>query len=82
MMDTWNSIIFMKSNKAMSDMNAIAKWDGVEKMWSTTGDWDWCIKLDQKSSSPEKAEAFVARMREGRWVTETKTNWWKEVSTR
>lgn len=78
-MNAWNSVIFMKSNKSMSDMNTMAKWDGVEKMWSTSGDWDWCIKLDQKSSTPEKAEAFVARMREGHWATETQTNWWKEV---
>jgi hypothetical protein len=78
-MNTWNSVIFMKSNKTMSDMNAMAKWDGVEKMWSTSGDWDWCVKLDQKMSSPEQAEAFVARMRAGQWATETQTHWWKEV---
>lgn len=81
-MNAWNSVIFMKSNKPMSDMNAMAKWEGVEGMWSTTGDWDWCIKLDQKSSSPEKTEAFVARMRDGHWATETKTHWWKEVAAK
>lgn len=85
-MNAWNSVIFMKTNKAMNDMNDMAKemmkWEGVESMWSTTGDWDWCIKLDSKSSSPEKTEMFVARMREGKWATDTKTNWWKEVQVK
>lgn len=79
-MDAWNSVIFMKSNKPMKEMNQMAKWEGVKSMWSTTGDWDWCIKLDMKMSSPEKTEAFVARMRDGHWATETQTHWWKEVS--
>lgn len=81
-MNAWNSVIFMKSDKSMSDMNAMAKWEGVESMWSTSGDWDWCVKLDSQSSSPEKAEMMVARMREGQWATETKTNWWKRVAAK
>ena len=81
-MSTWNSVIFMRSNKPMADMNAMAKWDGVESIWSTTGDWDWCVKLDSKSSSPEKAEAMVAKIREGHWASETKTSWWKEISAK
>lgn len=81
-MNAWNSVIFMKSNKPWSDLSAMMKWDGVEKMWSTTGDWDWCIKLDKNSSTPEKTEAFVNRMREGSWATSTKTNWWKEISAK
>nr|WP_019216862.1 hypothetical protein [Legionella tunisiensis] len=72
----------MKTNKPWSDLSVMAKWDGVEKMWSTTGDWDWCIKLDMNNSSSEKTETFVARMLDGHWATETKTNWWKEVSAR
>ena len=36
-MNAWNSVIFVKSNKSMSDMNAMAKWDGVQGMWSTSG---------------------------------------------
>ncbi|MBA2656929.1 MAG: hypothetical protein H0U70_08065 [Tatlockia sp.] len=78
-MNAWNSVIFMKTNKSWDDLNMISKWEGVESMWSTTGDWDWCIKLDSKMSTPEQTQAFVARMREGHWATETRTNWWKEV---
>lgn len=79
MMNTWNSIIFMKTEKSSDDMNQMSKWDGVENMWSTSGDWDWCIKLDMNSSTPEKTEAFVNKMRTGQWATQTKTQWWKEV---
>lgn len=78
-MNTWNSVIFMKSNKPMTDMSKMMKWEGVENMWSTSGEWDWCVKLDAKSSTPEKAEAVVARMREGNWASETQTHWWKQV---
>lgn len=81
-MDAWNSVIFLKSNKPWSELSGVSKWDGVEKIWSTTGDWDWCIKLDSKSSTPEKAEAFVSKIRDGKWASETKTHWWKEVSAR
>ncbi|STX29108.1 Uncharacterised protein [Legionella beliardensis] len=79
-MNAWNSVIFMKTNKPWSEINAMAKWEGVEKMWSTMGDWDWCIKLNGEASTPEKTEAFVSRMREQQWATETKTSWWKEIS--
>ena len=78
MMNSWNSVIFMKSDKSMADMNEMAKWEGVDKMWSTSGDWDWCVQL--KSSSPEDAEKMVMKMRKGQWATQTKTNWWKQIS--
>lgn len=80
MMNSWNTVIFMKSKKPWMELRPMAKWEGVESMWSTTGDWDWCIKLDKKSSSPEMAQEFVARMRDGNWASETQTNWWKEIS--
>lgn len=81
-MNAWNSVISVKTDKSWDDMSAVAKWEGVESMWSTTGDWDMCIKLDMKSSTPEKAQEFVHRMRKGHWATDTMTNWWKEVSPR
>lgn len=80
MMNSWNSVIFMKSNKSWSELSPMAKWDGVENMWSTTGEWDWCIKLDKSASSPEKTQEFVSKMRDEHWATETHTNWWKEIS--
>lgn len=78
MKNAWNSVIFMKSDKSMSDMDQMSKWAGVDKMWSTTGDWDWCLLLN--SSSPEEAEKFVMKMRDGNWATETKTQVWKQMS--
>lgn len=81
-MNTWNSVIFLKSSKAAAEMSAMSKWEGVESIWSTTGEWDWCVKLNTKSSSPENAEAMVAKMRAGHWASETQTNWWKQVSAK
>ncbi|KTD20104.1 Uncharacterised protein [Legionella lansingensis] len=81
-MNAWNSVIFMKTSKPWSELSSMAKWPGVEKMWSTTGKWDWCIKLDKNSSTPEKTHEFVTRMRDGHWATETQTNWWKEISAK
>lgn len=81
MKNAWNSVIFMKSNKSMDEMNAMAKWDGIESMWHTSGmPWDWCVKLDKSMSAPEKAEEMVQKMRAGHWATETATHWWKQVS--
>ena len=81
-MEAWNSVIFLKSSKSWSELSNVAKWEGVENVWSTSGEWDWCIKLDNKSSSPEKAEEFVSKIRNGNWASETKTHWWKQVSAR
>ena len=72
----------MKSDKKWPELSSISKWDGVEQVWSTSGDWDWCVKLDKQSSTPEKAEAFVSKVRDGHWASATKTNWWKEVAAK
>lgn len=82
MMNMWNSVIFVKSSKSMADMSAMAKWEGVKEIWSTMGNWDWCVQLDEKSSTPEKTEEFVNRMRQGNWATATKTNMWRRVSAK
>lgn len=79
-MNNWNSVIFLKSDKKWSDLSSIAKWDGVEQIWSTSGEWDWCVKLDKNHSTPEKAEMFVSKIRDGHWASNTQTNWWKHVS--
>lgn len=79
MTNNWHSVIYMKSPMQWEKLQEMMKWDGVESMWSTSGKWDWCIKLDKGMSTPEKTEAFVARMRDGKWATETQTNWWKEM---
>lgn len=77
-MDAWNSVVFVRA-KSMPDKAAMKKMMGVEKMWSTSGDWDWCIQLDAKHSTPEQTEMFVSQLRNSPWVAETKTNWWKQV---
>lgn len=81
-MNSWNSVVFLKTKNAWSDSSAIAKMNGVQSIWSTSGDWDWCIKLDSKHSTPEETAVFVKNLRNADWVAETKTSWWKEVAVR
>ena len=57
MMNSWNSVIFMRSKKSPKEIAAMAMWDEVDKMWSTSGNWDWCVKLKPKNSSPEMTES-------------------------
>lgn len=79
MMNSWNSVIFMRSNKDAKALAAMAKWEEVDRMWSTSGEWDWCVQLKPKNSSPEMTETVVNRMRDGQWANETKTQWWRQV---
>lgn len=82
-MSSWNSVVFLRTKSAWSDSSAIAKMSGVQSLWSTSGDWDWCIKLDQKHSTPEETADFVKNLRKNsEWVVDTKTSWWKEVAVR
>ncbi len=78
-MSKWNSVIFLKTQKEWTDTDTVSKWSGVEKIWSTSGDWDWCIKLDKDHSTPEKTEALVAKLRSTDWVANTESSWWREV---
>lgn len=78
-MNSWNSVVFLKTKKSWSDSQSIAKMKGVQSVWSTSGDWDWCIKLDNKHSTPEETADFVNKLRSADWVSDTKTSWWKEV---
>lgn len=77
-MKSWNSIVFIKTKNAWSDSASIAKMNGVQNLWSTTGDWDWCIKLDAKHSTPEETAAFVQTLRKSDWCADTNTSWWRE----
>lgn len=79
-MNEWSSVVFLKTKNSIPDFAAIAKLNGVQNLWSTAGDWDWCIKLDQKHSTPEETAMFVKNLRNSDWVAETSTNWWKEIS--
>ncbi len=79
-MNAWNSVIYMKSNKSLNEMKEMSSWKEIDSMWSTSGDWDWCVKLDSDNSTPEKAEAFTTRLRSGNWVSDTRTNWWREIA--
>lgn len=79
MNNSWSSVIFLKTKKEMPE-KMMAKMMGVKNIWSTSGDWDWCIKLDSTHSTPDQTEMFVAKLRQSDWIAETKTSWWKEVA--
>lgn len=79
-MKSWNSVVFVKTKKDWSDSASFTKMSGVQNIWSTSGDWDWCIRLDSKHSTPEETATFVKKLRKADWVAETKTSWWQEVS--
>ena len=78
-MSNWNSVIFIKTKKEWTDTDTVSKWSGVEKIWSTSGDWDWCIKMDKAHSNPDQTEELVARLRSTDWVANTESTWWREV---
>jgi hypothetical protein len=78
-MAAWNTVIFLKTKGSWTDTDNIAKWPGVKSIWSTSGEWDWCIKLDKDHSTPEKTEEFVTKLRKADWVDHTESSWWREV---
>ena len=78
-MSAWNSVVFLKTNGSWTDTDNVAKWPGVHQIWSTSGDWDWRIKLDEQHSTPEKTEEFVSKLRQADWVSNTESKWWREV---
>lgn len=55
----------------------IKSWPGVEKIWSTSGQWDWIVKLTNDSSSWEGAKKIMWKLKEHKWVSDTNT-WWSE----
>ena len=78
-MANWNSYIFLKTNVSLTDTDEISKWSGVNKIWSTSGEWDWVIKLNEDHSTPEKTEEFVSNIRNIEWIADSSSKWWKEV---
>lgn len=78
-MADWNSVVFLKTKGSWTDTDNVKQWPGVKEIWSTSGDWDWAIKLDKDYSTPEKTEEFVAKLRDAEWVANTESNWWREV---
>lgn len=55
----------------------IKSWKGVDGVWSTTGSWDWIVKLDDNSSDWNGAKEVMWKIKEHKWVSETNT-WWGE----
>ena len=70
---------FSKNKKDWTDTETVSKWSGVEEIWSTSGDWDWAIKLDSAHSTPDKTEDIVAKLRSTDWVANTESRRWREV---
>ncbi len=81
-MSKWNSFVFVKTQKSWTDTDTIKSWPGVDTIWSTTGEWDWCIKLDENHSTPEKTEEIAGKLRDADWVWDTRSSFWKTVASK
>ncbi len=79
MSSKWNSVICLKTQKDWTDTDAVSKWPEVQEIWSSSGDWDWWIKLKPEHSTPQKTEEIVAKLRRQEWVANTQSNWVREV---
>lgn len=79
-MTNWTGNILVKSNGGWSDVSwdEIKKWPEVEKVWSTTGTWDWWVKLKTSTDYIGTAEKIAWNLRKKPWVLDTQTWWAKE----
>lgn len=77
----WTAQVQVKWNKDApqgENWSWLKDWSEVKWAWSTMGDWDMTLWLDV--SSPEELENFVhTKLREKKWVEDTKSTWTKEV---
>ena len=76
----WTGNILIKSKHDEGDINwdEIKKWAEVEGVWTTTGTWDWWIKLKpSKEANLDSAKKIVWQLRKKPWVSSTET-WWSQ----
>ena len=73
----WTAQVQVKWNKDApqgENWSWLKDWSEVKWAWSTMGDWDMTLWLDV--SSPEELENFVhTKLREKKWVEDTKSTW-------
>lgn len=56
----------------------IKNWPGVKSIWSSTGQWDWLIQLEEgEPSNWQNAKNIMWKLKKHNWVSDTLT-WWSE----
>lgn len=78
---SWNAFIDIRANGKLnqSEWAQVHKWAEVDQVWSTSGDWDWMLKLKDTVKSMDDLEKLVFKLRGLGWVSETRTWWAKAV---
>ncbi len=78
---SWNAFIDIKANGKLneSDWAEVKKWAEVDQAWSTSGAWDWLVKLKSDVKCMDELEKLVFKLRSMGWVSETRTWWAKSV---
>ena len=78
---SWNAAIAIKCNGKFNDTHweAIKKWGWTEKLWSTSGEWDFQLVCNNNISDQNQLEEAVFQLRNQDWVTDTNTQWWKSL---
>ena len=72
--------IFVKGNgHDQSDWSQLSWWNHAEA-WSTNGEWDWMVKLDNQSLDWEAVRRAVWELRSQPWVQDTSTCWSEAVA--
>ncbi len=78
---SWNGNIYVKTVGNLNDINwdEIKQWPEVESVWTTTGSWDWWIKLKPaQSQDQDSVQKLVWNLRKKPWVSSTETWWAKQ----
>ena len=78
----WNAYISIKSNSHFDEAEmekCLKSWNDVDKFWSTMGDWDCWIKLNDNIKTPAQIEDFVCKLRKQPWVGESSSHWWRAM---
>ena len=77
---SWKAMVAVKCNGQLNDTHwsGVKAWEGVEKVWSTMGAWDFWIGFDDSINNQDALEKAVFHLREQSWVVSTSTTWVKE----
>jgi hypothetical protein len=79
MSKSWNANIAIKSNGKIAEAkwDEVKNWAEVEKIWSTTGKWDWIVSLKSDKNDFDAAKKVAWALHKFPWVSETET-WWSQ----
>ena len=80
-MATWSALVSVKCNGSLNatDWQAVKAWAAVEKVWSSSGHWDYEVELSSAIQAQDELEKTVFEIRALSWVDDTQTHWRKAV---